>query len=283
MILHKENLLEVNNLRKFFPVTKGLLGHKVGEIKAVDGVSLKIKVGETLGLAGESGCGKTTVARCITRLVEPSAGEVCFRSRVLDGEVNLLELERQELKAIRKEIQMIFQDPVSSLNARMSIRQILNEPFVIHRQKNSKERIVTLMEVVGLKPDILNRFPHELSGGQKQRIGIARALALNPKLIIADEPVSALDVSVQGQVLNLMEDLQEKFELTCLFITHDLSVIAHISNRVGIMYLGKIVELASVHKLLETPLHPYSEALLSAIPRPDPEIQSSRIILKPFR
>src|SRR5690606_24961702 len=269
----------------------GLLRRKVADVKAVDDVSFFVREGETLGLVGESGCGKTTVGRTILRLIEPTAGEALFRSEVLaDKEsgqeravVDLFKLDKEQLKRVRREVQMIFQDPNSSLNPRMTVRDILAEPFEIHRIGSKAEiddRIVELMQAVGLRPEYRNRYPHQFSGGQRQRIGIARALALRPKLIIADEPVSALDVSIQGQVLNLLADLQEQFGLTYIFVAHDLSVVEHISDRVAVMYLGKVVELASSEALYRSPKHPYTEALLSAVPIADPDYRRERIILQ---
>ena len=285
-------LLEVRNLKKYFPVEGGILRRKVGEVKAVDDVSFTVREGETLGLVGESGCGKTTVGRTILRLEEPTAGQALFRSERLAAEglageesmVDLTTLDRVRLKRVRREVQMIFQDPNSSLNPRMTVQQILTEPFLIHAIGGSKEeieeRVVTLMGQVGLRPEQRSRYPHQFSAGQRQRIGIARALALNPKLVIADEPVSALDVSIQGQVLNLLEDLQAELGLTYVFIAHDLSVVEHISDWVAVMYLGRLVELARGEDLYRNPQHPYTEALLSAVQVPDPDVQRKRIILE---
>ena len=285
-------LLEVRNLKKYFPVEGGILRRKVGEVKAVDDVSFTVREGETLGLVGESGCGKTTVGRTILRLEEPTAGQALFRSERLAAEglageesmVDLTTLDRVRLKRVRREVQMIFQDPNSSLNPRMTVQQILTEPFLIHDIGGSKEeieeRVVTLMGQVGLRPEQRARYPHQFSAGQRQRIGIARALALNPKLVIADEPVSALDVSIQGQVLNLLEDLQAELGLTYVFIAHDLSVVEHISDWVAVMYLGRLVELARGEDLYRSPQHPYTEALLSAVQVPDPDVQRKRIILE---
>jgi len=289
--MRPDALLEVRHLTKYFPVYGGLLRRKVADVKAVDDVSFFVREGETLGLVGESGCGKTTVGRAILRLIEPTSGEVLFRSSVLadasKGEksvvVDLAKLDKERLKRVRREVQMIFQDPNSSLNPRMTVRDILAEPFEIHKMGSKAEiddRIVELMQNVGLRPEYRNRYPHQFSGGQRQRIGIARALALRPKLIIADEPVSALDVSIQGQVLNLLEDLQEQFGLTYVFVAHDLSVVEHISDRVAVMYLGKLVELASSDDLYRRPKHPYTEALLSAVPIADPDYRRERIILE---
>jgi len=255
-------LVEIIDLKKHFPVP-----HKQ-VVRAVDGVSFTINRGETLGLVGESGCGKTTVGRCILRLIEPTSGEIRFDGR------GLLSLDRGEMRALRRRMQIIFQDPYSSLNPRMKVGSIISEPLEIHRvgdRRERKDRVAELLRVVGLDPDYANRYPHQFSGGQRQRIGIARALALNPDFIVADEPVSALDVSVQAQVVNLMQDLQERFGLTYLFISHGLAVVKHISTRVGVMYLGKLVELAPAHEIYANPLHPYTQALLRAIPIPDPE------------
>lgn len=270
-------LLEVENLKKYFPVKKGILSRTVGEVRAVDGVSFTIKRGETLGLVGESGCGKTTVGRTILRLIEPTAGRVSF-----NGE-NLLELNGEKLRSLRASLQIIFQDPFSSLDPRMNVGQIIAEPIRNHMKVSKTEirqRVAYLMERVGLHPEQISRYPHEFSGGQRQRIGIARALALNPLAIICDEPVSALDVSIQAQVINLLARLQEEMQLSYLFIAHDLSVVEHISDRVAVMYLGRIVELATDKALYQNPLHPYSQALLSAVPVPDPEISRKKILLQ---
>ena len=270
-------LIEVENLKKYFPVKKGILSRTVGEVRAVDGVSFTINRGETLGLVGESGCGKTTVGRTILRLIEPTAGRVSF-----NGE-NLLELNGEELRNMRASLQIIFQDPFSSLDPRMNVGQIIAEPIRNHMKVSKTEirqRVADLMERVGLHPEQISRYPHEFSGGQRQRIGIARALALNPLAIICDEPVSALDVSIQAQVINLLARLQEEMKLSYLFIAHDLSVVEHISDRVAVMYLGRIVELATDKALYQNPLHPYSQALLSAVPVPDPEISRKKILLQ---
>jgi peptide/nickel transport system ATP-binding protein len=270
-------LLEVENLKKYFPVKKGVLSRTVGQVRAVDGVSFTLKRGETLGLVGESGCGKTTVGRSILRLTEPTAGRVIFNGK------NLLELDREELRNTRASLQIIFQDPFSSLDPRMNVGQIIAEPIRNHMKiakSEIRERVAYLMERVGLHPEQLHRYPHEFSGGQRQRIGIARALALNPLVIICDEPVSALDVSIQAQVINLLAQLQEQMNLSYLFIAHDLSVVEHISDRVAVMYLGRIVELTTDRELYRNPLHPYSQALLSAVPIPDPEIHKQKILLQ---
>ncbi len=270
-------LLEVKDLKKHFPVNKGIIfTHQVGVVKAVDGISFEVKQGETLGLVGESGCGKSTAGRVILRLLEPSAGDVIFLGVSVPG------LPVQELRKIRRTMQMIFQDPYASLNPRMSVGEMIAEPIKIHGLAKGPEvekRVKELLHVVGLSPQHMGRYPHEFSGGQRQRVGIARALAVEPKLIICDEPVSALDVSIQAQVINLMEDLQAEFGLTYIFIAHDLSVVKHISDRVAVMYLGKIVELARYDELYKNPLHPYTRALLSAIPVPDTRARRERIVL----
>ncbi len=272
------NLLEIENLRKYFPMTAGVFRRKVGEVKAVERVSLSIKQGETLGLVGESGCGKTTTGRLILRLIEPTAGKIFFEGK------NIFELNSHDMRKLRREIQIIFQDPFSSLHPRMRVHDIIGEPIRFHRMMDSTQkinrRVDELLEVVGLSPAYRNRYPHEFSGGQRQRIGIARGLAVNPKFIVCDEPVSALDVSIQAQVLNLMEDLQEQFNLTYLFIAHDLSVVRHTSMRIAVMYLGNIVEIADSDELFERPMHPYSEALLSAVPIPDPTVERRQILLE---
>ena len=273
-------LINVQGLKMYFPVTAGLIfQRKIADVKAVDGINLQVKKGETLGLVGESGCGKSTTGRAILQLYKPTAGSVRF------GTQELTKLGGNELRRMRRKMQMIFQDPYASLNPRMSIGSIIGEPLAIHGLAKGgrarKERIQDLMRVVGLNPYYANRYPHEFSGGQRQRIGIARALAVEPDFIVADEPVSALDVSIQAQIINLLEDLQQQFGLTYLFIAHDLSVVRHISDRVGVMYLGKMMELADRNELYENPLHPYTKALLSAVPVPDPNVekQRERIIL----
>ncbi|WP_461370996.1 ABC transporter ATP-binding protein [Candidatus Darwinibacter acetoxidans] len=273
-----EVLLEVRNLVKHFPIRQGIIFTKqVGAVQAVDDISFTVKKGETLGLVGESGCGKTTTGRVILRLIEPTSGEVIF-----DGK-NVPALPKDELRELRKDMQIIFQDPYGSLNPRMTVGDIIGEPLHIHKLARGPERekrVRELLEVVGLSAFHARRFPHEFSGGQRQRIGIARALAVRPKLIICDEPVSALDVSIQAQVINLLQDLQSEFDLTYVFIAHDLSVVKHISDRVAVMYLGKIVELTGKHELYHNPKHPYTQALLSAIPEADPTIKKERILLK---
>jgi len=273
-------LLQVKNLKKYFPIQRGFFRRTVGYVYAVDGVSFFIREGETLGLVGESGCGKTTTGRVILRDLEPTEGEVFFRQ---NGKmVNILQVPPSEMKAFRREMQIIFQDPFSSLNPRMTVVDIVGEPLMIHgiaKGAELRSQVRELLEAVGLRAQHMNRYPYAFSGGQRQRISIARALALRPKLIVADEPVSALDVSIQAQVLNLLEDLQKEFGLTYLFIAHDLSVVEHISDRVAVMYLGSLVELASSEELYANPLHPYTEALLSAVPRTDPDHVSKRIIL----
>jgi oligopeptide transport system ATP-binding protein len=269
-------LLEVKGLKKYFPIRAGVLGKVQGFVKAVDDVSFTLQEGETLGIVGESGCGKSTTGRSILRLIEPTAGTVTFQGK------NLTALKSADLRKARRDLQIVFQDPYASLNPRMTIGAILEEPLKIHgigSEQSRKATVREMLEIVGLTEAHATRYPHEFSGGQRQRIGIARALITKPKLIVADEPVSALDVSIQSQILNLMKDLQAQFGLTYLFISHDLSVVRHISDRVGVMYLGRLVELAGKHQLYENPLHPYTQALLSAVPHPDPLVKRERILL----
>ncbi len=274
----QEKLLDIKKLKKYFPVKEGVFRKTVAHVKAVDDISFYIKRGETLGLVGESGCGKSTTGRTILRLLEATEGEIWFEGK------NLIELNKKELREMRKEMQIIFQDPYASLNPRMTVADIVGEPIDIHNLASSKkernERVAEILDTVGLGPEYMKRYPHEFSGGQRQRIGVARALAVDPTLIIADEPVSALDVSIQAQVINLLQDLQKDFNLTYLFIAHDLSVVKHISDRVAVMYLGKIVELATKEELFDDPKHPYTQSLLSAIPVADPTYEKDRIILE---
>ncbi|MGE8206404.1 ABC transporter ATP-binding protein [Heyndrickxia sp. NPDC080065] len=272
-----EPLLKIEHLKKNFPIRGGVFGKKVGEVKAVDDVSFSIHKGETLGLVGESGCGKSTTGRMLLRLLEPSDGKIIFEGK------DITKLSKQEIRKIRSQMQMIFQDPYASLNPRHTIERILEEPLIVHGVKDKtvrKKKVRELLEIVGLNSYHANRYPHQFSGGQRQRIGIARALSLNPKLIIADEPVSALDVSIQAQVLNLLKDLQKNFDLTYLFIAHDLGVVRHISDRVGVMYLGRLVELAESEELYQNPKHPYTQALLSAVPIADVDYIKERIVLQ---
>ena len=269
-----KGLIQVRGLKKYFPITQGILvQRKVADVKAVDGLDFEIQRGETLGLVGESGCGKSTTGRAILQLYRPTAGEVFF-----DGK-DLAKLQGESLRKMRRNMQMIFQDPYASLNPRMTVGDIIGEPLEVHniaKGKEKKERVQELLQIVGLNPYFVNRYPHEFSGGQRQRIGVARALAVQPDFIVCDEPISALDVSIQAQIINLLEELQTKFNLTYLFIAHDLSVVRHISDRVAVMYLGKIVELTDRNSLYTNPLHPYTKALLSAVPIPDPTIEEKR-------
>jgi len=275
-------ILKVNGLKKHFPIRKGFLQRIQGYVRAVDGISFELKRGETLSLVGESGCGKTTTSRCILRALTPTAGEVLYyreNKKVID----VAKQPKHRLRSVRREMQMIFQDPFSSLNPRMTLFDIISEPLLVNGMANRDERIervAELLDVVGLRPEHMLRYPHAFSGGQRQRVGIARALALNPALIVADEPVSALDVSVQAQILNLMLDLQDEFGLTYLFVAHDLSVVKHISDRVAVMYVGKIVEIAATETLFNEPKHPYTEALLSAVPKADPRLRTDRVVLE---
>ena len=274
--MNTENLLEVRDVVKHYPVTGGIFLRQIASVKAVDGVSLGILPGETLGLVGESGCGKSTLGRIILRLEEPTRGDILFQ-----GE-SILGYDAEKMRKLRREMQIIFQDPFSSLNPRKNVAHIVGEPLFVHGMTDRQERearVLELLQVVGLKKEHMRRYPHQFSGGQRQRIGVARALALNPKLIICDEAVSALDVSIRGQVINLLQDLQKEFGLTYLFISHDLSVVEHISDRVAVMYLGKLVELTDAETLYKTPLHPYTQALLSAAPIPDPRRKKKRVIL----
>ena len=270
-----EPIIEVKGLKMYFPISEGVVfSRKVAEVKAVDGISFHIRKGETFGLVGESGCGKTTTGRCILQLEQATEGQIFFEG------VNIAELDRRELSALRQKIQVIFQDPYSSLNPRMKIGDIIGEPMRVHGIEPDADkrqaRVSELLSICGLDPKFADRYPHEMSGGQRQRVGIGRALALNPEFIICDEPVSALDVSIQAQVINLLEDLRDEFGLTYLFIAHDLSVVRHLCHRVAVMYLGKIVELAECDELYDNPIHPYTQALLAAVPVPDPEIESKR-------
>jgi len=277
MLTEAEPLLSVRNLKKYFPIRRGVLSRVAAHVKAVDDISFDINKGETFGLVGESGCGKTTAGRVILRLLEPDAGTIRF-----DG-IDLLGLGKRELRRKRRDMQIIFQDPYASLNPRMTIRTIVEEPFAIHGLASGAERehrVADLMKTVGLDPAVMSRYPHEFSGGQRQRIGIARALALKPKLIVADEPVSALDVSIQAQIINLLADLQQEFGLTYLFISHAIPVIEHISTRIGVMYLGKLVEVGTSAQICLAPKHPYTQALLSAVPIPDPAARKQRIVLR---
>ncbi len=269
----REKLLEVKALKMWFPIFRGILQRHVADVKAVDGIDLHVYRGETLGLVGESGCGKSTTGRAILQLYRPTAGEVLFEGK------NLVKLKDSELRPMRRQMQMIFQDPYASLNPRMTVGSIVSEPLEVHNigtKAERLERVRELLRVVGLNPYFINRYPHEFSGGQRQRIGVARALAVNPSFIVCDEPISALDVSIQAQIINLLEDLQEQFGLTYLFIAHDLSVVRHISDRIAVMYLGKIMEVADRDELYRNPMHPYTQALLSAVPIPDPVVEEKR-------
>ena len=271
-----EPLLEVRDLKKHFPIRRGLLSRVSGQVRAVDGVSFTIAPGEVLGLVGESGCGKTTTGRCVLRLIEPTSGSVRFDGR------EITTLQPAEMRRLRREMQIVFQDPYSSLNPRLTVGSMLSEPLAIHglaKGARARERVAELLTLVGLSPDHARRYPHEFSGGQRQRIGVARALAVGPRLIVADEPVSALDVSIQAQIINLLRELQQRMNLTYLFVAHDLSVVEYISDRVAVMYLGRIVELASRDRLYQFPSHPYTQSLLSAIPVPDPDRRRRRIVL----
>jgi oligopeptide transport system ATP-binding protein len=273
-----EVLLKVENLVKSFPIHGGIFAREIASVKAVQDVSFEVRKGETLGLVGESGCGKSTLGRCLIRLIDPSSGRITFKGQ------DITNLKGEELRSLRKKLQIIFQDPFASLNPRMTIGSILEEPLIVHNlfhsKKDKADRIRELCQLVGLREDSLQRYPHEFSGGQRQRVGIARALAVNPEIIICDEPVSALDVSIQAQVINLLMDLQQKLGLTYIFIAHDLKVVEHVSHRVAVMYLGKIVEIATSENLYINPQHPYTKALLSAIPVPDPKPKAQRVILK---
>lgn len=275
--MSKKVLLDVRNLSKIFPVRKGMLKRKVGEVRAVDGISFQILEGETFGLVGESGCGKSTTGRMILRLIDNTSGEICFEGKSIQG------VSGKELHELRQKMQMVFQDPYASLNPKMTVEQIISEPYEIYQIGTKEERrkwVENLLNDVGLSDYHMNRFPHEFSGGQRQRIGIARALALHPKLVVCDEPVSALDVSVRAQVLKIMQELQRKYQLSYLFISHDLSVVKHISDRIGVMYLGRLMEVGPKKQLFQNPLHPYTQALLSAIPIPNPDRPRSQIPLE---
>jgi oligopeptide transport system ATP-binding protein len=270
---NNQPLLEIRDLVKYFPVRKGLLQRQVASVHALDGVSLTIHEGETVGLVGESGCGKTTLGRCVVRLLEPTSGDILFQGR------SIARLSQRPLRPVRRQMQIVFQDPYASLNPRKRVGRIVAAPLRVHgigSRGARRKRVQELLEIVGLSPEHYNRYPHEFSGGQRQRIGVARALALQPKLIVADEPVSALDVSIQAQIVNLLDDLQESFGLTYVFIAHDLGVVRHVSDRIAVMYLGKIVELSRAEELYEKPIHPYTEALLSSIPIPDPDLSVGR-------
>ncbi len=276
-----ESLLEVNALKKYFPIQRGFLKRVVGHVKAVDDVSFNVKQGETVSLVGESGCGKTTTGRCILRAIDPSSGEVWYQDPTL-GRVDITKLDKEQVSIVRRSIRMIFQDPYASLNPRMTLQEIVGAPLramgILHG-KEIENRVAEMLTLVGLRPEYMRRYPHAFSGGQRQRIGLARALAPSPKFVVCDEPVSALDVSVQAQILNLLKEMQDKMGLTYLFVAHDLSVVAHISDRVAVMYVGKLVELASSAEIFSHPKHPYTEALMSAIPLPDPRPRQKRILL----
>ncbi len=281
MNAQEDIILEVKDLKQHFPIRSGFFQRVVGHVKAVDGISFAIRENEVLGLVGESGCGKTTTGRTILRLYDPTAGEIWFRRK--DGKLmDISKISQKEMKPLRREMRMIFQDPYSSLNPRLTVKDIIGEPLVIHKVAKGKEmedRVASLMREVGLDPNYMRRYPHEFSGGQRQRIGLARTLSLSPRLIVADEPVSALDVSIQAQVLNLLQKLQKDLGLTLLFVAHDLSVVEHVSDRIAVMYVGKLVEVAETTTLLHHPLHPYTEALISAVPPADPDIHLNRILM----
>jgi len=274
-------MLEVTALKKYFPIQRGFLKRVVGNVKAVDDVNFYVNEGETLGLVGESGCGKTTTGRCVLRAIDPSSGQVWYQDPIL-GRVDIAQLDKDRVRTVRRSIRMIFQDPYASLNPRMTLQEIVGAPLramgILHG-KQIEERVAEMLTLVGLRPEYMRRYPHAFSGGQRQRIGLARSLAPSPKFVVCDEPVSALDVSVQAQILNLLKELQEKMGLTYLFVAHDLSVVAHISDRVAVMYVGKIVELATTSELFVNPKHPYTEALMSAIPLPDPRPREKRVLL----